>query len=161
VTPKEYGMADQPLHPAARAFVAEGWDSAWRDGLWAASWSKSIEGLTAAQAAWSPAPGRHSIWQIVLHMVFWRESYLRRVATGERHTDEELARLNFPQISEVTEPAWAEVRRRLADTQDRMAAALRDADPKHDVLVAFLAHDSYHFGQINYLRAMQGLKAIE
>ncbi len=150
-----------PLHPAARALVAERWDAAWSEGLWAASWSKSIEGLTAPQAAWSPAPGRHSIWQIVLHMVFWRESYLKRLETGEKHTEDEYKRLNYPEITDVSEGAWAEARRRLADTQARVGAGLRNPDAKHDVLTYFLPHDSYHMGQINYLRAMQGLKFIE
>ncbi|HZW10867.1 MAG TPA: DinB family protein [Phycisphaerales bacterium] len=154
-------MTDQPLHPAARAFVADGWDAAWSKGLWAASWSRSIEGLTPAQASWSPAPGRHSIWQIVLHMVFWRETYLRRLATGEQTSDEERDRLNFPEITGVTEASWADARRRLAETHARVARALRDPDPKHDVLAAFLTHDCYHMGQVNYLRAMQGLAPIE
>lgn len=154
-------MSEQPLHPAARAFVADAWDAAWSEGAWAAAWSKSLEGLSAEQAAWSPAPGRHSIWQIVLHMVFWRESYLRRVATGERHTPEELARLNFPEITDAAEAAWAEARRRFEDTQQRMSSALREPDPKHDVLASFYPHDAYHFGQINYLRAMLGIKPID
>jgi uncharacterized damage-inducible protein DinB len=154
-------MADEHLHPAARAHIASWFDDAWSDGLWAAAWSKSIEGLTAAQAAWSPAPGRHSIWQIVLHMVFWRESHLKRLATGNKHTDDEYKRLNFPEITDVSEAAWAEARRRFADTQSRVAAGLRDPDTKHDVLTYFLPHDSYHIGQINYLRALQGLKFLE
>jgi hypothetical protein len=27
----------------------------------------SIRGLTAAQATWRPAPGRHNIWELTLH----------------------------------------------------------------------------------------------
>ncbi len=150
----------------ARDHVVSWWNEAWRSGLWAASWEKSIADLSAAQAAWSPAtpgvPGtRHSIWQIVLHMCFWREGWLRRVATGQKLTPEEISRGNFPPVTDTSEPAWAETRRRFAETQTRFAAAL--ADPAADTasLAYFLPHDCYHFGQINYLRAMQGLKPIE
>ena len=42
----------------ARDHVVSWWNEAWRSGLWAASWEKSIADLSAAQAAWSPAtPG--------------------------------------------------------------------------------------------------------
>ncbi len=40
------------------------WDGAWQQGLWAAPWSKVLDGLTASQAEWRPHLGRHSIWQI-------------------------------------------------------------------------------------------------
>jgi len=40
----------------------EGWQ-------WQPSLSKALEGLTAAQAAWKPSPARHSIWQIVRHLI--------------------------------------------------------------------------------------------
>jgi len=150
---------------------AKFWSEAWTDGLWAASWAKSVEGLTPEQAFWSPAPGRHSIWQIVMHMVYWRETWLTRVATGRNHTPEQYEAGNFPAPPPATDPAararaWSEAVRRLAETHTRIAAALaagRSASDKYptDSLMYFLPHDSYHFGQINYLRAMQGLKPIE
>jgi uncharacterized damage-inducible protein DinB len=152
------------METGAREFVQRWWREALSDGLWAASWAKSVEGLTAAQAAWSPAPGRHSIWQIVMHMVFWRESWLRRVKTGKGPSREELAVGNFPVIAEVTEEAWAAARARLAEAHERMGATLADAtldDEQFRVLAHFLPHDCYHFGQISYLRAMLGMAAIE
>lgn len=140
------------------------WSEAWTEGLWAASWSKSVEGLTAAQANWSPAPGRTSIWQVVLHIVFWRENSLRTVASatrGQRPTTEEMERFNFPAISDASESAWQAARARLEDTQNRVAAVLADSSIDVARLPYLIPHDSYHFGQINYLRAMQGLKPIE
>lgn len=148
-----------------RDLILKWWDQAWTEGLWAAAWSKSLEGLTAQQAAWNPpsAPGvtgaRHSIWQLVLHMTFWRENWLRKLATGQKAGPEEIARLNFPIVTDTSEAAWAQARRQFAETQDRIAAALKD--PSAESLTYFLPHDSYHFGQINYLRAMHGLKPIE
>jgi uncharacterized damage-inducible protein DinB len=143
------------------------WDEALATGIWAASWSKSIEGLTPQQAAWQPpsAPGvagqRHSIWQIVLHMIFWREGWLRRAATGQKLTKEEIDAGNFPAVGEVSAAGWDQARKQFMDTQSRMSAALKDSSPKNDPLIWFLPHDCYHIGQINYIRAMLGLAAIE
>lgn len=149
------------MEPSARAFVAETWDRAWSAGLWAAAWGKSIEGLTSAQAAWTPAPGRHSIWQIVLHMCFWREYAISRAEGGATKPDEEIARNNFPDIDDTSEAAWAKARARFEESHKRIAAGLRNPDPSFDRLAGLLGHDSYHIGQINYLRALQGLKPIE
>jgi uncharacterized damage-inducible protein DinB len=149
---------------AQRDFILKWWDEAWNAGLWAASWKASLEGLTPAQAAWRPQGvhgNRHSIWQLVLHMVFWRESWLRRAATGQKPSKEELAGLNFPEIADASELAWNAARARFADTQEKMARALAETGPEGDILVYFLPHDCYHFGQVNMLRGMQGLPPIE
>ena len=31
----------------------------------------ALRGVSAAQARWQPAPGRHSIWELVLHIAYW------------------------------------------------------------------------------------------
>jgi len=147
-----------------RELIVKWWDAAWNEGLWAAAWGKSLESLTAEQAAWAPAEGgagRHSIWRIVLHMTFWRESWIRRAATGQKPTDAEIAAGNFPEVTDRSEAAWVAAKKRFEKTQSGVAAALRSGTVESEPMMQFLPHDSYHFGQINYLRAMQGLKAIE
>jgi hypothetical protein len=37
----------------------------------------ALRGLTAAAAAWKPAPARHSIWQIVRHLILWKRAVLQ------------------------------------------------------------------------------------
>ena len=136
-----------------RQQLAKQWNDAWTEGLWAASWSKSVEGLTPQQAAWTPAPGRHSIWQNVLPVIFWREDALERLETGRGAlSDDEVARRNFPSPAEVSAAAWEKTVARLHQSQERVGAAL--ANPKHSLerLQYLLPHDCYHFGQINLLR---------
>ncbi|HYF14833.1 MAG TPA: DinB family protein [Phycisphaerales bacterium] len=150
-----------------RELILTWWNEAWNEGLWAAAWGKSVEGLTAQQAAWRPpsAPGvtgeRRSIWQIVLHLVFWREASLHKLATGEKPSEEEIARGNFPAITDVSEAAWADAKRRFAESHRRIAEILGDESRDIGRLLYLLPHDAYHIGQINTLRAMQGLKPIE
>lgn len=152
--------------PTDRDLIIKWWNDAWTEGLWAASWSKSLE-ISPQEAAWHPAsaPGvsgqRHCIWQFVLHMIFWRESWLRRLVTGQKPTQDEIAAGNFPPLTDTSEAAWAAAKQRFTDTQKKVAAALADEKTDISVIRYFLPHDCYHFGQINYLRAMQGLKPIE
>ncbi|MBI1190565.1 MAG: hypothetical protein GC200_07820 [Tepidisphaera sp.] len=149
------------------ALYTKFWNDAWAEGLWAASWQKSLEGLTATHAAWSPpsAPGvtttRHNIWQHVLHLCFWREDALRRLTDPEKPSKEAVAAGNFPKVSDTSEAAWAATKARFAKSQEAVAAALAKPGTDCSRLIYMLPHDCYHMGQINLIRAMLGLPAIE
>lgn len=152
----------------APQFITKLWNDAFTQGLWAASWSKSIEGLSASQASWQPpanggASKRHSIWQIVLHMCLWREHWLRKL-NGQTTPKDVLERENFPEITDTSEGAWGAARVRFIESQKQIGAALASSattSEQFEGIAHFLPHDAYHFGQINYLRAMQGLPPIE
>jgi len=144
-----------------RSLMTKWWHDAWKEGLWAASWDNSLQGLTAAQAAWRPAPGRHSIWQIVSHMTFWREDALGRLKGKAAPSDEEVARQNFPEPKDASDKAWRDAVQRFSRSQEAVGKALADAGVSIERLAYMLPHDCYHMGQINYIRAMQGIKTIE
>jgi uncharacterized damage-inducible protein DinB len=144
-----------------RQMLAKWWGQAWNEGLWAAAWSRSLQGLTPEQAAWSPAPERHSIWQMVNHMAFWREHELGLLAGQPRASQEEIAAGNFAKPTEVSRQAWESTVARLERSQQAIAAALAEPSTNIDRLRYLLPHDCYHFGQISYLRALQGLPAID
>lgn len=143
------------------------WNDAWTEGLWSASWSKSIDGLTAAQASWLPQHSgrKHSIWQHVLHMIFWRDNCLRRVTPAtlnQRPTEDDIKRLNFPDLTDTSEQAWTIAKTRFQESQARIAAAFADPSIQDIRLLSYLIpHDCYHFGQINMIRGMLNLPAIE
>jgi len=48
----------------------------------------TLRGLSPDVAAWRPAPGRHSPWQIALHCAYWKHRVRQRVAPD--------AQLRFP-----------------------------------------------------------------
>jgi hypothetical protein len=144
-----------------RASLLKFWDEAWAEGLWAGAWSKSVQGLTPQQAAWKPAPDRHSSWQIVAHIVFWREHEVRMAGGGPRATDDERHRLNFPDPPAVSEAAWQSMLQRLAESQQRIRSLIADERTNLDRIRYLLPHDCYHVGQICYVRALQSLPPIE
>ena len=43
----------------------------------------AIRGLVPRVAAWRPAPGRHNIWELVVHCAYWKYAVRRRIL-GER-----------------------------------------------------------------------------
>jgi hypothetical protein len=44
----------------------------------------SIRRVTPEQAAWRPGPGRHNIWEIVVHAAYWKYAAARRLTDGAR-----------------------------------------------------------------------------
>lgn len=155
--------------------MVEWFARAWEDGYHTPA-GKALEGLSAEQAFWRPSPDRHSIWQQVMHMAYWREFFLKElqgpVAFPSR---EELQEHNWPAHPQVADDqAWQSARRRLATSQEQLVAALRALPEERlasplgpdggqtvaQAIVEYMRHDSYHLGQIMLLRALQGLQPI-
>ncbi len=124
---------------------------------------QSIKGVTAKQAAWRPAPGRHNIWEVMLHAAYWKYAVRRRIEGGKRGSFA-LKGSNFfarPEKGKLTDAAWSADKKLL----EREHRVLREAvakvlrTPRGAKLlpqlygVAF--HDIYHAGQIRLLRRLE------
>ena len=146
--------------------IAHWWAEALDDGVWWAPWRQAIDGLTAEEAAWSPAPDRHSIWDLVNHMTHWHEYFSHRVSGGAPTTEEELDGLNWQPPTEISDEAWASARERFLSSHARVRTLMADPrtppPPKPQLDLRYLLlHDSYHVGQIMYIRALLGKDALE
>lgn len=42
----------------------------------------ALRGVTAEQALWRPGPGRHNIWELALHIGYWKYAVRRRLEAG-------------------------------------------------------------------------------
>jgi hypothetical protein len=123
---------------------------------------QSIKGVTAKQAAWRPGPGRHNIWEVMLHAAYWKYAVRRRIEGGKRGSFV-LKGSNFfprPEAGKLNEAAWR-ADKKLLDREHRslrqtVAEVLRTArvakSLKQIYGVAF--HDIYHAGQIRLLRRL-------
>ena len=142
-----------------REMLIQMWDEMWNSYTWIPGWNKSFSDLTAKQAAWKPDPKRNSIWQILNHIAFWRETMVNRLA-GKPPTDEVVAKSNWESPAEPTDAAWREALARLERSHQGIRKALGDEKVPVEKLRYLLPHDAYHLGQVMYVRALQGLPAI-
>jgi uncharacterized damage-inducible protein DinB len=131
----------------------------------------ALRGVTARQAAWRPAAGRHNIRELVVHAAYWK-SRVRHRLTGQKHEPFALAGSNWFTREGASEKAWkaerelldrehrqlrraaagfppARLTRRLPGTQGR--TALRE-------IAGIALHDTYHTAQIQLLRVLQRRK---
>ena len=133
--------------------------NAWHgDPIW-----QILEGISSQSAAHRAIPGRHSIWEIVLHMMFW-EGVVSRRLQGERAGLDEA--LNFPAPPETSEANWQktladfrasnqQVRRLLAQLHPGRLDELSAAGKRtfYEEAHGLIQHNIYHVGQIALLKA--------
>jgi len=130
----------------------------------------SLRGLDAKAAAWRPAPGRHNIWEIAVHAAYWKHRCRERL-TGDRSERFPLKGGNWfrrPGPGEAGDDrAWrrdvqllvAEHRKFLEVVRAMPPSALRRPSRAHrqtplEIVRGIAAHDLYHAGQIQMLRAI-------
>ena len=132
--------------------------AAWHgDPMW-----QVLEGISAETAAARPLPEVHTIWEIVMHMIFWEEVATERLA-GKRAGLVEGR--NFPPMPEHTEEAWSRTldQLRTSNRSFREALAQVSAAKLDDLSAAgkrtfydeahgLIEHHIYHLGQIALLK---------
>ncbi len=133
----------------------------------------SVRGLAPRQAAWRPAPGRHNIWEIVVHAAYWKYVAWRRL-TGAARGSFPLSGSNWfrrPQepreARETTPRAWRSDLALLDQMHRSLRAAVATLPTKEllrtptggtvsnfALLSGVAAHDLYHAGQIQLLKKL-------
>ena len=126
----------------------------------------SIRGLDAVRASWRPAPGRHNIWEIVVHAAYWKYAVRRRL-TGEKRGSFALAGSNWFKRPASASDDWLADVALLQEEHGRLrqvVASLRDRDltravaggsqAKGTLVYGVAAHDVYHAGQVQLLKRL-------
>jgi uncharacterized damage-inducible protein DinB len=116
----------------------------------------SLRGVTAEQARWRPAPGRHSVWELAVHCAYWKYAVRRRLTGVKRGA--------FPRKGSNWLPAgqsWEEDLRMLRDEHRALREAIARASAqkiaKYERLIyGVAAHDTYHTGQIQLIKRLHG-----
>jgi hypothetical protein len=123
---------------------------------------QAIRGVSAKQAAWRPAAGRHNIWEETVHAAYWKYAVRRRIEGGKKRSFA-LPGSNFfprPEKGMASEAAWRADKELLEREHRALRAAIeRVLDAPRGVKfvrqiygVAF--HDVYHAGQVRLLRRL-------
>ncbi len=123
---------------------------------------QSLKGVTASQAAWRPARGRHNIWELTLHAAYWKYAVRRVLENGKRGSFI-LKGSNFftrPEKGIATEAAWRADLAILDNEHRALEKSIREvlrkpvSPKKLRMLYGIVFHDVYHAGQIRLLRRL-------
>jgi uncharacterized damage-inducible protein DinB len=158
--PRRSADITQLVRSLDQAFGTRGWHGTTLLG--------SLRGLAPETARWRPEPGRHCIWELILHTAYWKYAVRRRItgATGE----------SFPR-SPANWPAVPADRSRrslrrdiallktehaqlIAAVEGLPATRLGRRSPKgtwtyREMIAGVAAHDAYHTGQIQLIKRLR------
>ncbi len=125
----------------------------------------SLKRVEPTQATWRPGPGRHNVWELVVHAAYWKYVVRKRISGGARGGFP-LAGSNFFPRDGAFDPArWDADLAVLADQHRQLravVASLGEADLSRSVggkplawtVHGGAAHDLYHAGQIQLLKTL-------
>lgn len=128
----------------------------------------ALRGVSAEQAAWTPAPGRKSIWQLALHIAYWKYAVRRRIEGG---ADSRFPRTpaNWPRLPKpADEHAWRQDVALLKQEHDRLVESIAAVPLSRyavevpegkrwtmgEMILGIAQHDAYHTGQIQLLKRL-------
>ena len=120
-----------------------------------------LTGVDPKTAVYKPDPGGNSIWQLVNHLAFWRNTVMLRLQGKDAYP--EGADFYLPEIHD--EAAWKNTLQEFTDTYTNFRKAILAFDetqlngpsPKpeqtnYKLLMGCLQHDCYHMGQMVLLK---------
>lgn len=132
----------------------------------------ALRGVSAEQAAFTPAPGRKSIWQLALHIAYWKYAVRRRLEGGAGSRFPRTP-ANWPKV-----PSPADARAWSADVAllkrehellveviagiplDRYGVQMPNGKrwTMGEMILGIAQHDAYHTGQIQLLKRLWSAK---
>ena len=128
----------------------------------------ALRGVKPEEAAWKPAPDRHSIWDLTLHVAYYNYVIWRRM-TGAAEGGFPRSPSHFPKPpDEVTAGSWKKDRALVREYHNLVLEAMRAFDPSRmdepwsaasgytfaDLLMGIVLHDTYHAGQIQMVKRL-------
>jgi len=129
----------------------------------------SIRRLDSREASWRPRPDRHNIWEIVLHVAYWKYA-VRRKLLNEPKGSFPVKGSNWhkrPAGGASGARQWSSDVDLLASCHRNLREAILRLTPEHldvpfgsskvstiTILTGLAAHDLYHAGQIQLLKRL-------
>jgi len=127
----------------------------------------AIRGLDVREVAWRPAPGRHNIWEIVVHCAYWKYAARRRIL-GEKRGSFPLKGSNWiVRPAAMTLEGWRGDAALLEETHRKLQSVIAGMTPRDlqkiprgskvsnaAIISGIAAHDVYHAGQIQLLKRL-------
>lgn len=150
---------DSILHALRSAFAGPAWHGP--------SVLAALRGVDAAEAAWRPAPGRHCVWELALHVAYGHHVARRRIeGPSAGRFPRRLVATWWPALPDELSPAaWAEDLALLRAGHERLTAGAAELSRRalartvkgralREHLLGIALHDAYHAGQIRLVRRL-------
>lgn len=146
--------------------IAEIYQNVYNGEPWSgSSLTEILKGVTPEQAYSRKAPGCHTIWEIVLHIIAWRKFTLKKLQNDSTFDIPLNSDSDWPPVKGSYESSWINTLNELELIQYQLVALIEIMDEyKLDELVpgkkytfyhllhGLIQHDLYHVAQISLLK---------
>ncbi|HLM01080.1 MAG TPA: DinB family protein [Pyrinomonadaceae bacterium] len=153
-----------------KEILLEQFTACYDENGWFVALKNAVENVSAEQAIWKPENSDNSIWEILSHLNFYNEAYLKRFQGIDYVYPTSDNRETFSSAENVSDEAWrAEVERFDAIMSEwrNLLASADESKFKQEVsatnkslwgsIIAHInVHNAHHAGQIVLLRKLQG-----
>jgi len=126
-----------------------------------------VSSLTPEQATSNPVPEKKSIWELLMHILAWRDFTIRKL-DGDNDFEVELnSPEDFPALPEVNEANWQALLQQLKDSQKALLERCEAISEEklettipgrkytyEHLLHGIVQHDCYHLGQIGMIKSL-------
>ena len=131
-----------------------------------------LDRVTPAIAFRQSAKETHSIAQIVFHIIYWRQSLIKRLEGDLAYQPTVKSENNWKSNHHLKKYGWKIIKQNLHESQAQLLSLLarqKDAFLKtrysnkvtfEELINGILQHDLYHTGQIAYLISIHSKKKI-
>jgi hypothetical protein len=158
-------MTDSRIDEVLRMLDPPSGERPWYGG---ASPLGCLRGVDAGKASWRPAVERKTIWEIALHMAYWKYDVRRKLADLPEGSFGR-SPSNWPGMPGVCdEKGWRKDRDLFRSEHRGLVEAVRGMDPMvldrlasgskryrmMDLLFGVVMHDVHHVGQIQMMKRM-------
>lgn len=150
--------AQNPKPATLRGILLEQLRTTHNEKDWFVPIDVAVEGLTAEQANWKDSSGNHSVGQLTYHLLFWNR---RELAKFKNEPPEKFSGNNDETFNNFNAKQWSETVHQLDQVMSELEKVVETADEtKLEAWASEIAyigtHNSYHVGQIVYVRRLQG-----
>lgn len=149
-----------------KSILIEQFDACYNESAWFVCAKSAVEGLTAEEAFWKPSAEIHSAYELLVHLNYWNERWLRRFK-GEEVSGSEI---EIAETFEIEAKDWQAVSDKFISIMSEWKTLLKNADEAKfgeavsakipDNWVSPIAqmniHNAYHIGQIVVVRKLRG-----
>lgn len=152
-------MAQQPNEsPTLKGVLLEQFKTTHTKKDWFVPVNVALEGLTAEQALWNDGSGNHSIAQLTSHLIFWNDRLLSKFKGLK---EESFSGNNEETFLAHDKKSWEEVTKKIDAVFTEWEKLIEAADENklkdwYPTIANMSTHNTYHTGQIVYIRKLQG-----
>jgi len=128
----------------------------------------AVRGMSVGTALWRPTPERKCIWELVLHIAYWKYAVRRRLEGGKAPRFPR-SPANFPDLPEpADQAAWDADRALLKTEHERLLEVVAEIPPSQygrrvqsgkrwstgEMILGIAQHDAWHTGQIVMMKRL-------